>query len=71
MGTGFDNFTDTAHHTFKDLSPSVLNNRLLLRRLMEKQGFKAFETEWWHYSWPNDRNYDVLDIDVKKLKALQ
>jgi zinc D-Ala-D-Ala dipeptidase len=71
MGTGFDNFTDTAHHSFKDLPSSVLNNRLLLRRLMEKQGFRALETEWWHYSWPNDRNYDVLDIDVKKLKALQ
>lgn len=71
MGTRFDNFTDTAHHAFKDLPLLVLNNRLLLRRLMEKQGFKALETEWWHYSWPNNRNYDVLDIDFKKLKALR
>lgn len=71
MGTGFDNFTDTAHHTFKNLSPTVLSNRLLLRGLMEKQGFKALETEWWHYSWTNDRNYDVLDIDFKKLKSLR
>ena len=67
MGTGFDNFTDSAHHTFKNLDSTVLQNRSLLKQTMEKYGFKAFETEWWHYSWPNDRNYAVLDIDFKKL----
>jgi D-alanyl-D-alanine dipeptidase len=67
MGTGFDNFTDSAHHSFKNLPLAVLNNRQLLRSTMEKYGFKPLETEWWHYSWPNDRNYTVLDIDFKKL----
>jgi D-alanyl-D-alanine dipeptidase len=67
MGTGFDNFTDTAHHNFKDLATDILANRKLLRETMERNGFKALETEWWHYSWPNDRNYEVLDIDFKKL----
>jgi len=68
MGTGYDNFTDTAHHIFKDLPLTVLQSRTFLKETMEKHGFKAFETEWWHYSWPNDRNYEVLDIDFKKLK---
>lgn len=67
MGTGFDNFTDTAHHTFKNLPTEILENRKLLKETMEKFGFKALETEWWHYSWPNDRNYQVLDIDFKNL----
>ena len=31
MGTGFDNFTDTAHHTFKNLDSTVLQNRNLLK----------------------------------------
>jgi D-alanyl-D-alanine dipeptidase len=68
MGTGFDNFTDTAHHTFKNLPEDILQNRRLLKEIMEKYGFKALETEWWHYSWPNDRNYEVLDIDFSKLE---
>jgi D-alanyl-D-alanine dipeptidase len=68
MGTGFDNFTDTAHQTFKNLPADILANRKLLREAMEKYGFHALETEWWHFSWPNDRNYDVLDIDFKKLR---
>lgn len=67
MGTGFDNFTDTAHQIFKNLPPDILSNRRLLKETMEKYGFKPLETEWWHYSWPNDRNYEVLDIDFKKL----
>jgi D-alanyl-D-alanine dipeptidase len=67
MGTGFDNFTDTAHHTFTGLSPAVLENRKLLRETMEKHGFNKLETEWWHYFWPNDRNYEVLDLPFKEL----
>lgn len=68
MGTGFDNFTDTAHHTFTVLPEKILQNRILLKEVMLKNGFKLFETEWWHYSWPNDRNYEVMDIEFKKLK---
>lgn len=68
MGTGFDNFTDSAHQSFKNLPEDVLANRKLLKETMEQYGFKALETEWWHYSWPNDRNYEVLDIDFEKLK---
>ncbi len=67
MGTGFDNFTDTAHHSFTQLSPTVLQNRKLLKDIMLKHGFTALETEWWHYYWPNNRNYEVLDLDFKKL----
>jgi D-alanyl-D-alanine dipeptidase len=71
MGTGYDNFTNTAHHTFTQLSNTVLQNRQLLKSTMEKHGFKALETEWWHYSYPNDRQYDVLDIDPKKLAKIK
>ena len=68
MGTGFDNFTDTAHHNFKDLAESVLKNRNILRQTMEQAGFKALETEWWHYSLPAAANYELLDLPFKKLK---
>lgn len=68
MGTGFDNFSDTAHHNFKQLPEFVLQNRLLLKSVMEQFGFKALDTEWWHYSLPNAREYDLLDIPFKDLK---
>jgi D-alanyl-D-alanine dipeptidase len=67
MGTGFDNFTDTAHHSFTALSPAVLANRKLLKETMEKHGFNKIETEWWHFYWNNDRAYEVLDLSFKDL----
>lgn len=68
MGTGFDNFTDTAHQNFTGLPEAVLKNRQLLKTTMQKHGFAPFETEWWHYYWPNDKNYEVLDIPFNKLR---
>ena len=67
MGTGFDNFSDTAHQDFKDLSNEILQNRSLLKTVMEKYGFKALETEWWHFYW-NDPDFELMDIDPKKFK---
>lgn len=71
MGTGFDNFTDSAHHDFTQLPQEVTDNRKMFRALMEKYGFRAFETEWWHYSWPDNRAYEVLDIPFEELKRVR
>lgn len=68
MGTGFDNFTDTAHHTFTRLPEEILQNRELLKSTMEKYGFKAFESEWWHYFLSDGSKFEILDIDFKKFK---
>jgi zinc D-Ala-D-Ala dipeptidase len=70
MGTGFDNFSDTAHHAFTDLPGKVLQNRLLLKTCMEKHGFKALDTEWWHYYLLNAAAFELLDIDFKQLESL-
>ncbi len=68
MGTGFDNFTDTAHHAFSNLPKEVLQNRKLLKSVMEKYDFVIFETEWWHYFLKDGEKFELLDIDFKKLK---
>ncbi|HUR67230.1 MAG TPA: M15 family metallopeptidase [Chitinophagaceae bacterium] len=70
MGTGFDNFSDTAHHTFTKFSKEILKNRELLRSIMEKNGFKMYAEEWWHYAWPESSRYEILDIDFKKFRKI-
>lgn len=57
MGTGFDDFRDLAqpkleHHFLKtgELTQEQWQNRLLLRSLLENQGFKVLEHEWWHFN---------------------
>lgn len=67
MGTDFDNFTDTAHHSFAHLPHEVLANRRLLKNLMWKHGFNFVPTEWWHYHW-RDKSYDVVDLDFGYMK---
>ncbi len=67
MGTGFDNFSDTAHHVFTNLPEAILQNRLLLKNIMVQHGFRPLDTEWWHYYLPNAKEFELLDIDFKKL----
>jgi len=68
MPTGFDNFTDSAHHDFMNLSEEVLKNRKLLKEMMERHGFLAFATEWWHYSLPQPEKYEVMDLSFEALE---
>ena len=70
MGTDFDNFSDSAHHTFTALPGEVLQNRQLLKSTMEKYGFESFETEWWHYALPNAKEYELMDLSFEQLKKL-
>jgi zinc D-Ala-D-Ala dipeptidase len=71
MGTAFDNFSDTAHHSFTLLPSTILNNRSLLKTTMEQCGFIALATEWWHYSLPNAKQYALLNISFKLLKKIK
>lgn len=68
MPTAFDNFSDTAHHDFMNLPDEILKNRALLKALMEHAGFKALDTEWWHYSLPEPKRYPLLDLKFTKLR---
>ena len=70
MGTGFDNFSDTAHHGFNLLPDPVLKNRLLLKTMMEKYGFTALPTEWWHYYMSAYSKFELLNLSFKGLKKI-
>jgi D-alanyl-D-alanine dipeptidase len=67
MPTGFDDFSDAAHHGKVLPDPEKMKNRELLKSIMEKHGFLRFETEWWHYYWSGADTFDVMDIPFKKL----
>jgi D-alanyl-D-alanine dipeptidase len=70
MGTGFDNFSDTAHAGYSSLPADVLINRKLLIDLMQKNGFKVLDTEWWHFYLPDNKKYFLMDLSFKTLKTL-
>jgi D-alanyl-D-alanine dipeptidase len=67
MPTPFDDFSPAAFHGAANVDELRIRNRLLLKNTMEKFGFIALETEWWHYSWPGASAYDILDLSFKAL----
>lgn len=50
MGSAYDYFGREAHQDYTGHSKEINKNRALLKEIMEKYGFKAIRTEWWHYS---------------------
>jgi D-alanyl-D-alanine dipeptidase len=54
MGTGFDCFDELSHTASFDIGHKQKINRLLLKTLMDKYGFKNFDKEWWHYTLKNE-----------------
>lgn len=50
MGTPFDFFGIRASHNYTMLSNQVKSNRKYLKKIMIKNGFNSFDSEWWHYN---------------------
>jgi D-alanyl-D-alanine dipeptidase len=66
MGTHFDFFDVRAHTDTPDVTPAQHANRLLLRKAMERQGFKNYPLEWWHYTWADEPTpHTIYDVPVK------
>jgi D-alanyl-D-alanine dipeptidase len=71
MPTGFDNFSDTAHQDFMNLPMQIIKNRETLKTIMEKNGFIALSTEWWHFYLPNAASYELLDLSFAELEMME
>ena len=66
MGTGFDCFHTLSHTENPELNPQQRANRLLLKSLMDKYGFKNLAEEWWHFTLRNEpypKTY--FDFEIK------
>ena len=49
MGSGFDLFGPPSHHGTDLVTEEQSANRLILREVLERNGFAAYSREWWHY----------------------
>ena len=66
MGSSYDFFGATSHSFHKKLSNRQEKNRMLLRNIMIKNGFKPYDKEWWHYTLvdePFPDTYFNFDIE--------
>ncbi|WP_133130369.1 M15 family metallopeptidase [Legionella yabuuchiae] len=54
MGTEFDYLDPSSNVFYRKLSPVQKKNRLLLRHIMIRYGFKPYSKEWWHFTLKNE-----------------
>ncbi len=60
MGTPYDFFGEKAYPAYTNLPDSVLANRRLLARVMQRHNFLPIRTEWWHFNY-NGRRPEISD----------
>lgn len=66
MGTDFDFFDARSHTANSRIRKSQQDNRIALKAVMERNGFKNLEEEWWHYTLKNEPYPDTyFDFKVR------
>jgi D-alanyl-D-alanine dipeptidase len=64
MGTSYDCLSELSYTAETTISDEAKKNRAILREAMEKQGFKNYTKEWWHFSL-NDETYPKTFFDFE------
>ncbi len=68
MPTAWDAMEKDSWPTADIKDAEARKNRDLLIRVMEKNGFKVYVTEWWHYDFVGYEKFEVMDIDFEELE---
>jgi len=50
MGSPFDLFSEASHPDYKGVTEEQHNNRMLLQKVMVRNGFSPIDCEWWHFA---------------------
>ena len=69
MPSDFDNFTEKASPDYKGGTAKQRENRDLLRKLMEAEGFTVNSNEWWHFDYKDWEKYAIYDIGFADIKS--
>jgi D-alanyl-D-alanine dipeptidase len=69
MPSEFDDFSERAYRDNPDMQPNVRKNLDLLINIMEQNGFRSIDTEWWHFEDVEWQKYEVLDIPLENFQS--
>lgn len=72
MGGTFDYFGELSHPDYTDITEEQYANRMLLREVMLKHGFKPLEEEWWHFTLkdePYTNTYFTFPVNTKSVSG--
>lgn len=69
MPSGYDEFSPRAFPKYPGGDGEARRRRELLRRVMEEEGFRVYEFEWWHFDYGNWRRYRIGTATFEELLA--
>ena len=60
MGSPFDLFIEASHPDYRGITEEQYDNRMILRRVMLRYGFKPIDCEWWHFTLEDEPYPDTF-----------
>ena len=54
MGSPFDRFSRVSHPDYRGITDEQYENRMMLQRVMLRNGFRPLDCEWWHFCLENE-----------------
>ena len=54
MGSPFDLFGEISHPDSRDVTDEQYENRMMLQKVMVRNGFVPIDCEWWHFTLENE-----------------
>ncbi len=67
MPTDYDAMQKESWPSTPVSDPLIKRNRSTLIEVMERNGFKVYSTEWWHFDFIGWEQFEVMDIDFENL----
>ena len=54
MGSPFDLFSEISHPDYRGITEEQYENRMILQKVMVRNGFIPIDCEWWHFTLGNE-----------------
>jgi D-alanyl-D-alanine dipeptidase len=67
MASGYDEFSHRAYPEYPGGTSLQRWHRFVLRQAMEAEGFRVFDSEWWHFDYKEWRHYPIGTITFEMI----
>lgn len=69
MPSDYDEMTSRSYPTYPGGTAEQRRHRDLLRAAMEAEGFKVYDTEWWHFDFQGWKQYPIENRTFEELAS--
>jgi len=67
MMSGYDEFSIRAYPDYPGESHLQRWNRELLRTALEREGFRVYEYEWWHFDFQGWEQFRIMNVPFDRI----